>query len=139
MAISGTLQDYEFQKFVESPTRPGFAVPEVSVAITIPAPAGKSTVALFRNDYSGTPVTTAAYVEVVSSLSDIVNQLYIFDSSGQTLYLAVGAAASEVDQMYIVPGGNGEFNLRIASGSRVSIKAVSGNATVGEISITFLK
>lgn len=99
---------------------------------------GNNSIALARNDYSGTPVTTAAYVQLVASLSATVSSLYIFDSSGQTLVLAVGGVGSEVDKFYIVPGGNGLINLSIPSGSRVSIKAVSANATVGEISVTFL-
>ncbi len=99
--------------------------------------AGKPSVALARHDYT-VPVTTLAYTTLVASLPAAVSQLFIFDSSGQTLVLAVGAAASEVDQAYVIPGGNGELNLKIPTGSRVSIKAVSANATVGEISVTFL-
>jgi len=99
----------------------------------------KTSVTLARNVYSVTPVTTSAYTQLVASLADDVTQLYIFDSSGRTLYLAVGAAASEVDKAYIVPGGNGILNLSIPAGSRVSLKAVDGTANVGEISVTFLK
>lgn len=100
---------------------------------------GRTSVGLVRNVYSTTPVTTAAYVELVASNADVVNELFIFDSSGQTIVLATGAAASEVDKLYIVPGGNGLVPLAIPAGTRVSIKAVSANATVGEISISFLK
>lgn len=94
---------------------------------------------LVRLDYSMTNVTTLAYVQLVASTADIINQLYIFDSSGQTLFLAVGAAASEVDQIYIVPGGNGIMNLYIPLGSRISVKAVSGTANSGELNISGLK
>lgn len=100
---------------------------------------GRTSVQLVRNDYTSTNVTTSAYTQLIASTSDTVNYLYIFDSSGQTLFLAVGAAASEVNKAYIVPGGNGILNLTIPSGSRISIKAVSANATVGELSITLLK
>jgi hypothetical protein len=99
----------------------------------------KTSLHLLRNDYTGTPVTTAAYVQLLASTSDEINQLYIFDSSGKTLVLAVGGAGSEVDKYYIVPGGNGLINLTIPVGSRLSIKAVSGTANKGEISITCLK
>lgn len=99
--------------------------------------AGKPSVALARHDYSS-PVTTSTYTQLVAALSAAVSQLFIFDSSGQTLVLAVGAAGFEVDQAYIIPGGNGELNLKIPAGSRVSIKAVSANATTGEINATFL-
>jgi len=99
----------------------------------------KESVQLARHVYTGTPVTTSAYTQIVASLADDVTQLYIFDSSGRTLYLAVGAPASEVDTVYIVPGGNGLINLGIDAGSRVSIKAVDATANKGELSVTFLK
>lgn len=100
---------------------------------------GRTSIVLARNDYTTTNVTTAAYVQLVASTSDVINQLYIFDSSGQTLFLAVGAAASEVNKAYIVPGGNGILNLTIPAGSRISIKAVSATASAGELSISFFK
>jgi hypothetical protein len=100
---------------------------------------GRTSVALVRNDYSVTNVTTAAYTQLIASTTNTINYLYIFDSSGQTLYIATGGAGSEVNQAYIVPGGNGILNLSIASGTRVSVKAVSANATAGELNITFLK
>lgn len=105
----------------------------------ISAPPGKESVALARHVYSITPVTTSAYTELVSALPDDVTELFIFDSSGRTLFLATGAAASEVDQAYIVPGGNGILRLAIASGERVSIKAIGSTANSGELNVTFLK
>lgn len=100
--------------------------------------AGRSKVSIVRNDYSGASVTTAAYTELIASTSAQINKLQIFDSSGQTLKLAVGAAASEVDQIYIFPGGNGDVDLQIPAGSRVSVRAVSANAASGELVINFL-
>lgn len=108
-------------------------------AASLPAASGRASVGIVRNVYSTTPVTTAAYVELVASTSDVVNAIFIFDSSGETLVLATGAAASEVDNLYIVPGGNGLVPLAVPAGTRVSIKAVSANATAGEISMTFFK
>ena len=99
---------------------------------------GRSKVAILRNDYSSVNVTTSAYTQLTASTSGTTNRLQIFDSSGQTLVLAVGAAASEVDQIYIFPGGNGDVELAIASGSRISVKAVSANATSGELAINLL-
>lgn len=91
-----------------------------------------------RNDYSSTPVTTGAYVQLIASTSAAVKQLEIFDSSGQTLVLALGAGGSEADKMYIVPGGNGRIPCAIPASSRISIKAVSADATVGEIVINLI-
>lgn len=99
--------------------------------------AGRSVVTRARNAYSVTPVTTAAYVQLVASLGAKVNEVEIFDSSGETLILATGGAGSEADQVYVFPGGNGRIPLTIASGTRVSVKAVSATASAGEIAINF--
>jgi hypothetical protein len=89
------------------------------------------------NDYSSTSVTTAAYVELEASLAAACKEIEIFDSSGQGMILAVGAAASEVDQIYIFPGGNGRVPLAIAASSRVSIKAKTATASSGFIMINY--
>lgn len=91
-----------------------------------------------RNDYSSGNVTTAAYTQLIASTSSAVTELEIFDSSGQTLVLATGAAASEVDKLYIVPGGNGRIPVSIAASTRISIKAVSATADTGEIVINLI-
>jgi len=90
-----------------------------------------------RLDYTGTSVTTGAYVELIASTSDRTQYVEIFDSSGQTLKIAVGAAASEVDKFLIFPGGNLKILVDIPAGSRVSVRAVSATASVGELSINF--
>lgn len=90
-----------------------------------------------RNDYSTTNVTTSAYVQLVASTTLQANEIEIFDSSGQTLVLAVGSAGSEVNQVHVFPGGNGRIPLLIPSGSRLAIKAVSATASVGELNINF--
>lgn len=95
----------------------------------------KSVIELIRNDYSSTNVTTSAYVELVASTSGAIYTLNVFDSSGETLVLATGAAASESDLIYIPPGGNDRIDVFIAAGTRLSVKAVSADATTGEIVI----
>lgn len=89
-----------------------------------------------RHDYTSN-VTTLAYTQLVASTTASTNKLQIFDSSGQTLVLAVGAAGAEVDKFFIFPGGV-EIEFAIPIASRISIKAVSANATSGECSINFL-
>jgi len=106
-------------------------------AIPVTMSAGTvSKVGLARNDYSSTNVTTSAYVQLIASTASAASELEIFDSSGETLVFAVGAAASEVDQFYISPGGNGRMKLSIPSGSRISIKAVTATASVGYINLS---
>lgn len=90
-----------------------------------------------RNVYSSTNVTTTAFVQLVASTASATSLIEVFDSSGQTMALATGAAGSEVIQCYIFPGGQGQIPISIAAGTRVSIEAVSANATTGEIDINF--
>ena len=98
----------------------------------------KTALAKATIDYSSTNVTSAAYVELIASVgSTSVTEVEIFDSSGQALVLATGAASSEVEKVYITPGGNGRIPLSIASGTRVAIKALSDSATAGLILVNF--
>lgn len=89
-----------------------------------------------RLAYSVTNVTTGAWVQLLSSVGAAdIKEIEIFDSSGETLELGVGAAASEVSKVYVVPGGNGRIPMQIATGTRLAIKAVSATANSGEIVI----
>ena len=108
---------------------------EINAVQSLPAPSGRTPRGFVRNVYSVTPVTTAAYVQLFASTSGAVTLMEIFDSSGQTLKIAFGAAASEVDQFLVIPGGNGPISIAIPALTRVSIRAVSGNASSGEIDI----
>lgn len=90
---------------------------------------------IIRNDHSSTAVTTGAYVELDSALDSDSSYAEIFDSSGETLLIAVGAAGSEDDQFYIMPGGNGRIPLLLNEGMRLSVKAVSANTSTGELVI----
>jgi hypothetical protein len=89
--------------------------------------------------YSSSNVTTGAWVELDASTAATVNQFYVFSSCAETLELGVGAAASESRVFLIPPGGiDGIVNLAIASGSRLSLRGVSGNCTTGQITLTGL-
>lgn len=90
-----------------------------------------------RNDYSSVNVTTGAYVQLIASTSNTYKEIEIFDSSGETLKIAYGAAASEVDQFLVVPGGNGRIRFNVPTATRISIRAVSATANTGEISVNF--
>jgi hypothetical protein len=89
------------------------------------------------NLYSSTGVTTAAYVQMVASTTSATSEIEIYDTSGSILYLATGAAASEVNQIIIPQGGNGRIPLKIAAGTRVSVKAVDATASTGALVINF--
>jgi hypothetical protein len=63
----------------------------------------------------------------------------IFNSSGETLFLAIGAASGEIDTLYILPGGNDRGSLVLPKDARLSVKAVSANATSGELTINLYR
>lgn len=106
-----------------------------SVAVTsLPAYSYADSV---RNDYSGVNVTTGAWVQLIASTAADIAALTIFDSCGQTLELGTGGGGAETRRLIIPPGGiDGQLQLAIPAGTRVSIRAVSGNCTSGEIDIT---
>lgn len=83
-----------------------------------------------QNIYSSVNITTAAYTQLIASTTSATKYIDIFDSSGQAMILATGAAASEVILAYIPPGGD-SFSFAIPSGTRVAYKALSANATSG--------
>jgi hypothetical protein len=105
----------------------------------LPSTKGRARVSLVTNLYSSVNVTTAAYVELIASTAAEINRFHVFDSSGSLLVIATGAAAAEVDQFYIFPGGLDAFiDFNVPSGTRVSIKAVDTNATTGRLAFTAL-
>lgn len=112
--------------------------PNVNVINTISvAPARDNAQLLVNNVYGTTPVTTAAYVQLVAATPGPITHMYSFDSSGSLLVIAVGAAGLEVDEFFIPPGGSGAgVEIYIPTGSRVSIKAVDVDATVGYLALT---
>lgn len=83
------------------------------------------------NDFSSTAVTTAAYTQLIASTTSTSTRLYACDTSGSFLIIAVGAAASEIDQVYLAPGFSNFVDLNIPAGSRVSIKALDTTASAG--------
>lgn len=108
------------------------------VQVDVGSSSGRSYVTSVRNPYNGVPVTTGAWVQLIASTGSTINTFTLFDSSGQTLELGTGAAMSESRKLIIPPGGlDGTVPLAIPSGTRVSVRAISADATVGELDITF--
>jgi hypothetical protein len=97
---------------------------------------GKANTPVF-NDNSSNNITTAAYLQLVAATSVITSRVEVYNQSASSIYFAVGAAASEINQFIIPPGGNGFVPLQIASNSRVSVKAVDANATTGSLIVNF--
>jgi len=89
--------------------------------------------------YSSTNVTTSAYVEIVATTSGAITSMTSFEGSGQGMILATGAAAAEVDLLYIPPGGiDGQLNVSIPAGVRLSLKAITATASSGRFIANFM-
>lgn len=92
-----------------------------------------------RNDYTGTPVTTGAWVQLIASTPSAASALLVFDSSGSTLEIGTGGAGVETRVLLVTPGGpDALVPITVPSGTRVSIRAVSADATAGEFDANFL-
>jgi hypothetical protein len=95
------------------------------------AGAAKTVVANARHLHL-TPVTTSAWTQLVASAGAAISSVQVWDSSGQTLELGTGLAGAEARVCLIPPGGI-EIDVIIASGARISVKAVSANTATGEL------
>lgn len=92
-----------------------------------------------RYSYASGTVTTSAYTQILASVTTATSNLWIADTSGSAIILATGASGSEVDQLYIPPGGFESYvYLSIANGVRLSIKALDVNASAGQLIINGL-
>ncbi len=104
-----------------------------------PSSGGRTYADSVRKDYTGGSVTTGAWVQLIASTAATGNCMQLFDSSGVTLELGVGAAASETRVLIIPPGGlDACVPLKIPASSRLSVRAVSATASTGELDITLL-
>jgi len=101
----------------------------------IPTTSGETVSEFAINDNSSTNITTGGYVELIASTSADTVAIEIWDTGGRWYYLATGAAASETDVLVIPPGGQGKIPLTIASGTRLSVKAIDGTADAGYLGI----
>jgi hypothetical protein len=98
---------------------------------------GKTVPHTTYQDYAATNVTTGAWVQLVASVSANVEELQIFDSSGQTLEIGIGAAASEA-RLFLIPPGGTVVQAKILAGARVSIRAVSSLAQSGNLVVNYI-
>lgn len=92
-----------------------------------------------RYDLSGGAIGNAAWVQILTAANNKVacSGIEIFNPTGSTILLALGAPGSEVAIPYsILPGGTtGFLSMEIASGKAISMKTVdaAGTGAVGII------
>lgn len=94
---------------------------------------------LANNNYGSTNVTTGAYVQLISSTVSALSMVCISNSSGSIIKMATGAAASEVDRLYIPGGGSACYQVSIAAGTRISMEALDATASTGYFLFVGLK
>jgi hypothetical protein len=83
-------------------------------------------------DMASINITNAAYVQVIASVSKQIDAVDVFSANGQPVFLAVGGAGAEVNQIAIIPGGQSSpIPVKIAAGSRISLKSAGANLTSG--------
>lgn len=122
-----------------------YLYPPTPVSVSFPAGMATADNQIFApvdykvHNFATTNVTDAAYVTLVAS-AQATRKIQVFMSSGEPLYLAFGAAASEVIKAVILAGGNGVIDFVIPAGTRLSMKCVNASTTVstGQLIINFL-
>ena len=86
-----------------------------------------------------TNLTAGAYVQLVASLSAACSSISVYKGSTTPVILATGAAAAEVDKVFLFPGTSGSvLPLSIPAGTRISLKSVTGVISSGFVGINFI-
>ena len=102
---------------------------------------GSGNTTRYRDGASEGVVTyaTSGWTELVSAAQNTqnVNQIEIFDSSGNTSLLGTGTSGAEVILIQVTPGGNGIIALRIDSGTRIAIKPITTIPINTEFTVNF--
>lgn len=86
-------------------------------------------------DFVSTPLSTT-YVQVVASTTLEINAIQVSHQGDLPVYISVGAAASEIVQYMILPGGDSPIvRLNIPAGSRIAIRAHTGTISANYLVI----
>lgn len=90
---------------------------------------------VIRLDYSGTNVTSAAYVQLTGTVNNEMVMAEIVDTGGNDMKLAIGPAGGEVD-IYAIPGNQSKHvPMNIGKQTRLAVKAYGTSNTTGSLII----
>lgn len=89
-------------------------------------------------DCSTTSITTAAYVELITSTTSDTKKIQVLDTTGRWTQIATGASASEIPLLIVGPGSVEIVPAIVPSGTRISVKALDANAITGSFAINLL-
>ncbi len=110
----------------------------VSFLVTAISFAANDTSQVHVLSYSGTNVTTSAYVTLVASTPISVSHVEICDTSTKLLKIASGSVGNEKDLFTVHISGCVTMPYYIVAGTRLSIKAVDATASTGYNTLAFL-
>jgi hypothetical protein len=83
-------------------------------------------------DMASINITNAAYVQVIASTGKQIDAIDVFSGNGQPVFIAIGGAGSEINQIAVIPGGQaGSIPVKFPAGSRISLKSAGSNITSG--------
>ena len=89
--------------------------------------------------YSTINLTTSLYITLLPSLTKSIKALTVSNTGANAVYIAVGAAGSEVNQIAVPPLTAGAtpptFPLVVSQGQRISVIASTGTISSGSILI----
>lgn len=81
-------------------------------------------------------ITTLAYIQLKAATAAYATEIEVDNTTGKSLILAFGAAASEVNKIIIPSKGLSRQALAIPAGTRLSVKALNSDTeSVGEVNI----
>lgn len=89
--------------------------------------------------YSGTNLTTSAYVQMFGSLLRSIKAVSVYNSGANPIIIAVGGSGVELNQIMVPPLTAGAsvpvFPLVVSQGQRISVIASTGTISSGELEI----
>lgn len=93
------------------------------------------------NNLATNPITAAAWAVLSASLPFPACAIEIFNPSGSTIQLSIGAAGLEAANLIpytILPGGSSIFlPMELKKGVRLSAKAIDADANAGYFTMNF--
>lgn len=81
---------------------------------------------------------TTSYYQVAASLANNITKIAIYDTSGETIELAVGAPSSEVVKLTIGPGCDQVLEVQLNAGDRITVRTLGSNASAGSLILNLL-
>lgn len=91
---------------------------------------------------ASTTITTAAYVQLDAALDASCSALDVFNSGANPIYLALGAASSEINIPYLIPiamTAPVRVHIPLPIGKRLSARSLSADVTAGFLIINCLQ